>query len=100
MAHAFYATMGGIRLDISGLSKPILPPGHEIVVLTPKGVAVMLKVRPELLQSVPVTEILDKSKASPIAKALVCWQAFWFCLQCFGRLLQSVPLSLLEVRLF
>ncbi len=68
--------------------------------LTLKGVAVALKLRPELLQDFPADDILDKSKASPLAKAIVCGQALWFCLQCLGRLVSSTPLSLLEVSNF
>ena len=100
MAHAFYAVMGGVRLDISDPGKPILPLKKKVFILTAKGVAVMLRVRPQLLQDISLTEILDKSKASPVTKALVCWQACWFCVQCLGRLLQSTPVSLLEVRHF
>lgn len=97
MAHAYYAYMGGFELDSSDLNHPILPPGRERMRLTLKGVAVALKLRPELLRDLPTDAILDKSKASPLAKAIVCGQALWFCLQCLGRVISSAPLSLLEV---
>lgn len=100
MAHAFYAYMGGFALDSSGANNPILPPGKERMRLTLKGVAVALRLRPELLQDFPADAILDKSKASPLAKSIVCGQALWFCLQCLGRLTSSAPLSLLEVSQF
>lgn len=45
-------------------------------------------------------DISDKSKASGLAKALVCLQAFWFCLQCLTRLAQSLPVTLLELNTF
>ena len=97
MTHAFYAYMGGFALDSSGTNNPILPSGHERVRLTLKGVSVALKLRPDLLQDLPADTILDKSKASPLAKAVVCFQAVWFCLQCLERIVQSAPISLLEV---
>lgn len=100
MAHAFYAYMGGFALDSTGVNKPILPPGKERLRLTLKGVAVAFRLRPELLQDVPIDAILDKSKAGPLAKAIVCSQALWFCLQCLARLMSSTPLSLLEVSQF
>lgn len=100
MAHAFYAYMGGFALDARGADGPILPPGKEHMRLTLKGVAVALKLRPELLQDFPADDILDKSKASPLAKAIVCGQDLWFCLQCLGRVVSSTPLSLLEVSNF
>ena len=97
MVHAFYAYMGGFALDTSGTDSPILPPGKERMRLTLKGVAVALKLRPELLQDFPADAIFDKSKASPLTKAIVCFQALCFGLQCLGRLISSAPLSLLEV---
>ena len=97
MAHAYYVYMGGFELDSSDSNNPILPPGKERMHLTLKGVAVALKLRPDLLRDFPNDAILDKSKASPLAKAIVCGQALWFCLQCLGRVILSAPLSLLEV---
>ena len=97
MTHAFYAYMGGFALDSRGTNNPILPNGLEQMRLTLKGLVVALKLRPELLQDFPVDTILDKSKASPLAKAIVCVQALWFCVQCLERLIQSAPISLLEV---
>ena len=98
MTHAFYAYMGGFALDSSGTDNPILPPGHEQMRLTLKGVVVALRLRPELLKNFPVETIIDKSKASPLAKAIVCFQAVWFCVQCLERIIHSAPISLLEVR--
>lgn len=97
MTHAFYAYTGGFALDSSGTDSPILPPGREQVRLTLKGVAVVLRLRPELLQDFPVDTIMDKSKASPLAKAIVCLQAVWFCVQCLERIIHSAPINLLEV---
>ena len=97
MTHAFYAYMGGFALDSSGTDNPILPPGHEQMRLTLKGVVAALKLRPELRQDFPLDTINDKSKASPLAKAIVYFQAVWFCVQCLERISQSVPISLLEV---
>ena len=89
--------MGGFTLDSTGVGGPILPPGRERMRLSLKGVAVALKLRPGILESLHLDDVLDKSKASPLAKAIVCGQATWFCMQCIARLAQSLPLSLLEV---
>ncbi len=72
MTHAFYASMGGFELDSSGADTAILPPGKERMRLTLKGVAVALRLRPELLKHSSTDAILDKSKASPLAKGIVC----------------------------
>ncbi|KAK3688991.1 hypothetical protein B0T22DRAFT_490553 [Podospora appendiculata] len=42
-------------------------------------------------------DLADKSKANGMAKALVCLQALWFCIQCLARVAQGLPLSLLEL---
>ena len=97
MTHAFYAYMGGFALDSSGTNNPILPSGHDQMRLTLKGVVVALRLRPELLQDFPVDAILDKSKAKPLAKAIVCFQTVWFCIKCLERLAHSTPIRLLEV---
>ena len=91
--------MGGFTLDSTGVGDPILPPGNERMRLSIKGVSIALEVRPEMLDNFLVDDVLDKSKASPLAKAIVCCQALWFCAQCIGRLVASLPLSLLEVRI-
>lgn len=62
--------------------------------LTLKGVAVVLRLRPELLQDFPVDTIIDKSKASPLAEAIVCLQAVWFCVQCLERIIIGANQSL------
>ncbi|KAL8687377.1 MAG: hypothetical protein Q9218_006431, partial [Villophora microphyllina] len=92
--------MGGFTLDSTGTGNPILPAERERMRLTLKGISVALKVRPEILETLLVDDVLDKSKASPLAKAIVCCQALWFCLQCIGRLAQSIPVSLLELNTF
>ena len=58
--------------------------------LTLKGVVVALKLRPELLQDFLVDTIIDKSNPSPLAKAIFCFQALWFCVQCLERVIQIV----------
>ncbi|KAJ0422724.1 hypothetical protein BJY00DRAFT_322306 [Aspergillus carlsbadensis] len=40
--------------------------------------------------------ISDKGKADSVAKALLCIQIAWMCLQCLGRTLDGLPVTLLE----
>ena len=49
------------------------------------------------LPDVPKEDILDKSKANGLAKALVMIQALWMLLQTIGRLFAGLPVTLLEV---
>jgi hypothetical protein len=45
-------------------------------------------------------DLQDKSKANGLAKSLVCFQAFWFCVQCLARVAQALPVTLLELNTF
>jgi hypothetical protein len=45
-------------------------------------------------------DLQDKSKANGLAKALVCLQASWFCVQCLVRVGQALPVTLLEINTF
>ena len=45
-------------------------------------------------------DIKDKSKASGLAKTLVCVQALWFCAQCISRVAENLPITLLELNTF
>jgi hypothetical protein len=40
--------------------------------------------------------ISDKGKADSVAKALLCVQIAWMCIQCLGRTLEGLPVTLLE----
>jgi len=44
-----------------------------------------------------LSEVQDKSKAGAIAKAVACFQAGWLLLQCFGRQLEGIHITLLEL---
>jgi hypothetical protein len=44
--------------------------------------------------------ISDKSKASGLAKAIVCIQSLWFCIQALSRVFQRLPITLLELNTF
>ena len=106
MTHGFYVAMGGFVLEPSGRSSDaFLPASRKTVCLLPGGLryilrnAELLKNKPTLVPNISETDILDKSKASALAKTFVCLQALWFCAQCITRLAQRLPISLLEVSL-
>lgn len=55
---------------------------------------------PEGLRSkVKRQDILDKGKASMIAKPVVCGQVGWLVLQLLGRRVQNLPMTLLELHI-
>ena len=55
------------------------------------------RVSPHIIPDLSASSIMDKSKANGLARALLCLQALWYCLQCIGRLAHGLPISVLEL---
>ncbi len=93
IVHGFYARMGGIAFEIPETeAKKFLPSKTEDTTkefwfVSDFGIKALLRrengrnVLPDLSEE----EIKSKSKASGLAKALVCIQALWFIAQCITR---------------
>ena len=104
MTHSFFASTGGFAFEFD---EPALKDDHESnmkflpshaprrLAITARGMALLAKCG--LLPEVAEEEILDKSKANNLAKALVCIQAIWMLVQVGGRLAARLPVTLLEV---
>ena len=99
-AHSHYALIGGFVFDTSNADVNILPNFRERLTLTPAGLLYLLDNEPNLLSNISEEHIRDKSKASNLAKTLVCLQALWFCVQCLVRFGQDLAISLLELNVF
>ncbi|KAH9936607.1 uncharacterized protein B0H18DRAFT_1165244, partial [Fomitopsis serialis] len=98
MTHAFYATMGGFRLDVVDESgSHYLPAWQSEGIISPFGILFLMKHEPTLIPDISVADIWDKSKADGLAKALLIWQLLWFITNVGNRLGHGLPLSLLEV---
>jgi hypothetical protein len=100
MVHGFYAAMGGFAVNSHHLGKAYTITGRERFTLSCWSVFWLLRMAPELFPDLSEDEILDKSKASTLVKALTCLQALWFCLQCIVRLTMKTSISLLELNVF
>lgn len=74
-----------------------LPAGRTRMALTPQGVCFLMKHDPDLIPDLSETSITDRTQASSLSKALLIAQVAWFCANCFSRIAQHLPLSLLEV---
>ena len=74
-----------------------LPAWQSSGVLTPDGVRFLMEHEPALVPDLPLHDIMERSKADSLAKALLIWQILWFCLSCINRATHHLPLSLLEV---
>ena len=105
MEHAFFAIMGGFRLDCQAPFTQMGFPQSSLMiqaggVVTPRGFEILLDHDAEIIPDVSIEEVRDKSKASGLAKALLIWQVLWFCIAGWTRLVQHLPLSLFEVMTF
>lgn len=99
MVHSYYAVMGGITIDDTNISL-FNPNRYTGFSLTRQGIRWIAKNAQDVLPDLSAGEIWDRSKASAIAKTVVCLQAIWFCAQCVGRLSQGYSITLLELNTF
>ena len=87
--HDYLALMGGFAFDTGG--DPSIPLPETRYTLTPAWICFLAEHRPDLIPYITTDEINDKSKASPLAKALVLEQTLWFSLQITTRLAMGCP---------
>ncbi|MCJ1271471.1 hypothetical protein MMC22_011372 [Lobaria immixta] len=90
LSYGFYVTMGSFTVDVEKLHNNL-----SRATLTPSGVLALAD-RGRFLDISPET-VSDKSKASPITKALICIQVVWMVVQCIARKAVDYPLTLLEI---
>jgi hypothetical protein len=102
VTHSFYVLSRGFVFDTSRLAEDqkFLPGSRDRVTLSWGTTLKLAHELPELVPDISEAEINDKSKASALAKGIVCLQASWFIIQCIFRLAQSLPTSLLELNTF
>ena len=89
MVHGFYGVMGGFALRESADINQRYLPGSDrgtrcisregLLYLWDKGYDL------DLVPNLSEQDILSKSKANGLAKAIVCAQALWFIAQCLTR---------------
>ncbi|KAK5746853.1 hypothetical protein LTR17_000483 [Elasticomyces elasticus] len=100
VVHSHFALMGGFAIDLPKSDHNIVPGNPDRIRLTVEGLKLMTSIDLKLLPDISREAIQDKSKASPLAKTIVCLQALWFCVQCITRLVQGLSISLLELNTF
>ena len=98
--HSHYALMGGFAVESAPKGDMFLPGNPSRLILTPAAIRFLADKEPALIPNISKEHIHDKSKASGLAKALVCMQASWFCIQCVARLANDMAISLLELNTF
>ena len=88
------------EMNSFGYHHMFLPSYFKRLTITPDGLEFLANLDIELVPNISESEIRDKSNANGLGKALVCIQAFWFCIQCVIRLCQRLEISLLELNTF
>jgi len=94
MKHSYFAQMGGFAIDSKDPAEEYIP-GSPLVYLTANGAAILA--RQGRLPQVTEQFISDKSKANSLAKILVMIQAGWLIVECIGRAVAGLPITLLEI---
>jgi hypothetical protein len=97
--------MGGFVFDIPGEtvtteespSEPSTNTPSTRHVLTPAAFTYIMEHFPQIIPDISKDSITDRSESSSLSKALLIVQVGWFCADCLSRLIQRLPLSLLEV---
>ena len=89
LQQAYFIVAGGLAVDSSSFWK------KPCMVFTPLGALELAKAG--LLPEISPEMVEDKNKADSISKILVCVQVGWYIIQCTARLVQKLPLTLLEV---
>src|SRR5579862_5714951 len=82
LTHSFVALMGGIVSENSD--------GRILL-------GEIAKIDKAQLSRIILLMIRDKSKSSNIVKTIACFQVGWLIVQCVGRRIQNLPITLLEL---
>lgn len=88
------ANMGGIAIDASAWPNKYVD--HDLWYLTPAAVDLALQWDPNIAKEITTRTIEDKSKTNALARTIVCMQALWFMAQCISRVVQALPITVLE----
>jgi hypothetical protein len=78
-------------------SKPPTNTRNTHYVPTPLAFIYIMKHFPHIIPDLPEEFITDRAESNSLSKALLIIQVGWFCMNCASRLIQQLPLSLLEV---
>ncbi|KAL8936055.1 MAG: hypothetical protein Q9216_005131 [Gyalolechia sp. 2 TL-2023] len=89
LEHGFYAEMGGFKVVDENTGQQYTFRTAQLHWLAVKGLITM--------PAITRKEIRDKSKASRLAKALACLQSAQFLVSSLARVVQSLPLTTLEI---
>jgi len=99
--HSWYVVMGGFAFeDHSPEDQQFMRYNRRRTTVAVDGFEWLVENRLYLVPDISLQFIRDKSKTDSLAKLLTCWQASYFCIQCVFRLIQHLPVALLELNVF
>ncbi|MCJ1284404.1 hypothetical protein MMC26_003736 [Xylographa opegraphella] len=87
--------MGGFAIETDEPGNSAYIPGSPRLTLTANGLVAIAQAGH--LPDISITFIQDKSTQNSLAKTLAIFQGSWFLLQIIGRLVDELPISLLEI---
>ena len=102
----FYVGMGGLCFDITDQQSPFIekePKGwvdgsrKRQYALTVPGFKFLIAYFPELVPSISMDDLDDRSNTNALGKTITLLQALWFFAQITMRLVEGLPISLLEL---
>jgi hypothetical protein len=102
LVHAFYGIMGGFAFyesydDSETLFQISTNPRYPVQRPTVDTLVYIMKHFPNVITDITEDYILDQAESSSLSKALLIVQVAWFCTNCLSRLIQRLPLTLLEI---
>jgi hypothetical protein len=107
LVHAFYANMGGFAFygsyddDTLNAEECLFEistnPRHTLDVPKSETFIYIMEYFPHIITDITEDFIVDRAGSNGLSKAILIAQVAWFCTNCASRLIQSLPLSLLEV---
>ena len=77
--------------------EPSTNPHSTVISLTIHSLIYIMKYFPNIITDISEDSILDRAQSSAMSKAILIAQVISFCMTCASRLIQRLPLSLLEV---
>jgi hypothetical protein len=99
MTQGFFLDMGGLAFDTRTAKGRYLPGNcPSQLILKTAGIKHLVDHHPKVFENVDISQIDDKTKVGDFGKTIACLQTLWFLAQCLSRLIQGLPISLLEVR--
>src|SRR5258706_101916 len=95
---AFYGSFDdNIYNSKESLFEILTDPNQPVEVPKFETLIYIMKHFPHIITDITEDHILDRAASSDLSKALLIVQVAWFCTNCASRILEGLPLSLLEV---